>query len=197
MKITSPIGIWIPDRQSIAQSPYRLSYPSSCCFTVQIFSTSLIGHRISRNIYTSDIYKQYFPVCQRANSSLTTTASGPSSPQLPCLIKWISRTNSVTLQEHFNGQFKHTYGPSPATKYFLFWHVMLNSLTRIYQHFERPFCLHLQVMWPSHLQRQYSSQSPSQELLISKSTHTCNRDWNFIRFTSTNGPQIPLNQTRK
>jgi hypothetical protein len=191
-----PIGIWIPDHQSIAQSPYWLNYPSSCCFTAQIFFASITSHRISRNIYTSDRYKQYFPVHQCANSSLATTASGPSSPQLPCLIKWISRTISVTLQVHFNDQFKQTCGPSPITKYFLFWDV-LSSPTRIYQHSERSCCLHLQVMQPSHPQRQYSSQSPSQELLISQSTHTWDREWIFIRFTSTNGPQIPLNQARK
>ena len=131
---------------------------------------------MSRNIYISDTYKQYFPVYQCANSSLPTTASGPGSPQLPCLIKWISRTISVTLQEHFNDQFKQTCGPSPITKYFLFCNVMLSSLTRTYQHFEGPCCLHLQVMQSSHPQRQYSSQSPSQELLISQSTHNWERD---------------------
>jgi hypothetical protein len=156
-KSLPPFGIWIPDHQSIVQSPYRLNYPSSCCFIVQIFFRNITGHRISRNIYTSDTHTQYFPVYLCANSSLATTASGPSSPQLPCLIKWISRTIFVTLQEHINDQFKQTCGPSPVTKYFLFWDVMLSSLTRICQLFERPCCLHLQVMQPSHPQRQYSS----------------------------------------
>jgi hypothetical protein len=94
-KLLPPIGIWIPDHLSIAQSPYILTIPAPAASLYRFFIW-LPGHRISRNIYTSDTHKQYFPVYHCANSSLPTTASGPSSPQLPCLIKWISRTISVT-----------------------------------------------------------------------------------------------------
>jgi hypothetical protein len=111
-----PIGIWIPDRQSIAQSPYRLNYPSSCCFIVQIFSTSL----------TFTGYLEIF-TCQICINNIFQHISVLIPVSLPLQVNLVvlsypalsngSAGQFVTLQEHFNDQFKHTCRPSPITKY--------------------------------------------------------------------------------